>query len=107
MNEKIEQLYIEAINENLPPNVFANEVLGLFGVSYSCVCCDVAIKKIDGLTKDKDYEGMWNGGIVEKISAGYGSLLDGNMYVLAICDKCVKSKKLKCVGNYMFPDNCA
>lgn len=34
MNEKIEQLYIDAINEDLPPNVFANEVLGLFSVSY-------------------------------------------------------------------------
>ena len=28
MNEKIEKLYIDAINEDLPPNVFANEVLG-------------------------------------------------------------------------------
>ena len=33
MNEKIEQLYIDAINEDLPPNVFANEVLDLFSVS--------------------------------------------------------------------------
>lgn len=34
MNEKIEQLYRDAINEDLQPNVFANEVLGLFGVIY-------------------------------------------------------------------------
>ena len=51
---------------------------------------------------------MWDGGIVEKINAGYGSVLDGNMYVIAICDECIKEKAKEgsatLVGNYMFPD---
>jgi hypothetical protein len=91
-------------NENL--NKPQGPQLNIGAVSYSCICCGKEIKKLDGLPKDKDWEGMWDGGIVERISAGYGSLLDGDMYVLAICDDCVKLKQLKCVGNYMFPDNC-
>ena len=35
MKSKIEKLYIDAINEDLPPNVFADQVLRLFGVSGS------------------------------------------------------------------------
>lgn len=42
MNEKIEKLYIDAIKEDLPANLFANEVLGLFGVSY----CATQIKNV-------------------------------------------------------------
>lgn len=75
--------------------------------SFKCICCGKEIKKLDGLENDKPWEGMWDDGIVERISAGYGSLLDGDMYVLAICDKCVDQKAeegtLMWVGNYMFP----
>lgn len=75
-------------------------------VSRRCICCDKEINKLDGMPNDKEWEGMWNDGIVEKISAGYGSTLDGDMYVLAICDDCVRKKhnegKLLYVGNYMF-----
>ena len=78
--------------------------LGIGAVSHNCICCGKKIKKLDGLPKDSDWEGMWYGGIVQRISAGYGSLLDGDMYILAICDDCVKLKQLKYVGNYMFPD---
>jgi hypothetical protein len=49
-------------------------------------------------------EGMWEGGIVDRIAANYGSSLDGNMYILAICDKCVIERKLKYVGNYIEND---
>jgi len=35
MKSKIEKLYVDAINEGLPPNVFADQVLRLFGVSGS------------------------------------------------------------------------
>ena len=73
-------------------------------ISYPCIFCGKAIVKLDGVPSCKEWEGMWSDGIVEKISAGYGSILDGNMYILAICDECVKSKQLKYVGNYMFPD---
>ena len=93
---------IEEQNSNETQNSQLNIV---DAVSHSCICCGKEIKKLDGQPKDKSWEGIWGGGIVERISAGYGSLLDGDMYVLAICDDCVKLKQLKYVGNYMFTDN--
>ena len=73
-------------------------------IEHNCVVCDKPIKRIMTLPNDTDWQGCWNGGIVNKISAGYGSLLDGDMFILAICDECVKKKKLRNVGNYMFQD---
>lgn len=35
MKEQIEKLYVNALNEDLPPNVFADQVLRLFNVSGS------------------------------------------------------------------------
>ena len=77
-------------------------------IVYECVCCGAKIEKIEGFDHDKEWEGCYSDGIVEKISAGYGSTLDGEMFVLAICDKCVVQKAnqgvLKFVGDYMFPE---
>lgn len=51
---------------------------------------------------------MFNDGVVDRIAAGYGSLLDGNRHIIAICDKCLNEKTLKgvtpFVDNYMSPD---
>jgi hypothetical protein len=65
-----------------------------------------------GSDEDKRYEKaenrMWNDGIVANISAGYGSTLDGNMYVIAICDECIKKKEKEGIiaytGDYMISD---
>ena len=35
MKEQIEKMYIQALIDDLPPNVFADQVLRLFGVSGS------------------------------------------------------------------------
>ena len=48
MKEQIEQMYIQALIDDLPPNVFADQVLRLFNVSgcqfeaYArfCIECD-------------------------------------------------------------------
>jgi hypothetical protein len=76
---------------------------------YNCICCNKEIPKLDGMPNDKEWEGMWRDGVVEKVSAGYGSLLDGNMYVIAICDSCLKEKHengvIRYVGNYMYSDD--
>ena len=48
---------------------------------------------------------MWSGGIVSKISAGYGSVLDGDQFIVAICDECIKEKMedgtIAYISNYM------
>jgi hypothetical protein len=51
---------------------------------------------------------MWHKGVVEKISAGYGSTLDGDQYIVAICDDCIKEKRedgtIAFISNYMMSD---
>lgn len=39
MKEQIEKMYIQALIDDLPPNVFADQVLRLFGVSKSVCDC--------------------------------------------------------------------
>lgn len=46
---------------------------------------------------------MWNDGLVHKVSAGYGSCHDGDEFIIAICDDCIKKKKL--TGNIAYVDN--
>lgn len=50
---------------------------------------------------------MWNDGIVQIISAGYGSKHDTDQFVMAICDECINEKQdqglLLYYGNYMNP----
>jgi hypothetical protein len=98
-----------------------------------CICCDTNVKasihnsageiktEEDAIfiTEVREYEDgkktyiraenrMWNNGIVANISAGYGSTLDGGVYVLAICDDCTRKKQLDGTiahtGDYMSPD---
>ncbi len=49
---------------------------------------------------------MIDNGIIHIIDAGYGSKHDGDQFVIAICDKCIKSNledaTLLYYGNYMF-----
>jgi len=76
-------------------------------VSRRCICCGFEIKPIHGGGDDKPWQGMWLDGIVDKIAANYGSELDGDMYVVALCDSCVRAKlkdgTIEYVGNYMMP----
>ncbi len=98
-----------------------------------CICCNEVVGAVvhDGdefikneedaifVTEKREFEEgkitylraenrMWNDGIVGNISAGYGSILDGNMYAIAICDECTKKRHLDgtiaYVGNYMSPE---
>ena len=49
---------------------------------------------------------MIDNGIIHIIDAGYGSKHDGDQFVIAICDKCIKinleDATLLYYGNYMF-----
>lgn len=73
-------------------------------VSRLCICCGFEIKPIHGGSDDKPWQGMWLGGTVDKISANYGSELDGDIHVVALCDGCVRVKLkdgiIEYVGNY-------
>lgn len=71
---------------------------------YNCVVCNKEIKEIFTSVDENcdDWEQCFDSGVVEKISAGYGSSLDGKQYVLAICDSCIMEKELRMIGtNYL------
>lgn len=79
-----------------------------------CICCG---KKISLLRSEKLEEDIlfdtkppsecWCDGIVGRISSGYGSKLDGNVYTIAVCDECIEIKTtdgtVAFVDQYMFP----
>src|SRR5438045_4125757 len=48
---------------------------------------------------------MWVDGLISKISAGYESKLDGDIYYIGICDDCTiistKNSRLRYVGDYL------
>jgi hypothetical protein len=50
--------------------------------------------------------GMVNNGIIQIIDAGYGSIHDGDQFVIAICDDCIKKNledaTLLYYDNYMY-----
>ena len=87
---------------------FKKRFMKELNISYKCLLCDIEIKKILEADDSKPWDGAFEGGIVESISAGYGSDLDGDNYIIAICDKCVEEKhkqgKLKYINNQFFPD---
>jgi len=86
-------------------NYYSQDFKKINGIHRPCICCNVKIKPIHPEMIRFPQSGMYHGGIVDKISAGYGSDKDGDMYIIAICDKCIgklKSKnKLEYAGNYM------
>ena len=62
-------------------------------------------KRPDGSLVNVSNE-MINNGIIHIIDAGYGSTHDGDQFVIAICDDCIKENledaTLLYYGNYMF-----
>jgi hypothetical protein len=54
--------------------------------SINCICCGTEIKT---LYENNPQIRMWEGGVVEKISVGYGSINDGDEFYIAICDNCI------------------
>ena len=76
--------------------------------SVKCICCGFEIKELDTRfkkDKDKPENSMWDGGTVERIFMPYGSVLDGDIYVVGICDKCIEKNKDKVIymGDYINP----
>ena len=84
-------------------------------IKQYCIKCDCEVNPIHfNVPKEEinpseyDAKVCWDG-IVEKVSAGYGSIHDGDQYLIAICDKCIteakENKKIIYIRNYMgFPE---
>lgn len=66
-----------------------------------CIKCDTEIKAIDYGSKHHikhPESAMWDGGIVDKITAGYGSSRDTDQFIIAICDKCIEHENIEHIG---------
>lgn len=73
---------IEAYNNQINSKIVTNRVC--------CICKNKVITKMnDNIHPLKQEQGMWNDGVVEKITFGYGSKHDMNSYYIAICDNCI------------------
>jgi len=82
----------------------------------NCICCGKKIElldKVQGLTDEQIFDSsdwqannqMWNNGVVQQISAGYGSSLDGDYFYIGICDPCIeegyRNGRLRYKGDYI------
>jgi hypothetical protein len=80
-----------------------------------CICCEKKIKLLhkqeqpseeDLIFSSDKVSALWDASMVGRLSAGYGSIFDGDQFVIGICDECIKTKAsestLVYVGNYMF-----
>lgn len=74
-----------------------------------CVCCDKPIETdYRDFDRPQDLEDGTQGfftSIIGRISAGYGSTLDGGVYIINICDDCINKKveedKVIYLGDYL------
>jgi len=75
-------------------NDYKSQINKLIIKDHICMCCKTKeIKHLDELiipdaTKQED--GWWDGGVVEKITFGYGSRHDMRSFYVAICDDCIQ-----------------
>ena len=101
MKDKIEQLYIDAINEDLPPNVFANEVLGLFShfkninIDYKKIEADIieATKEF-AMSNNIHYDSLIESMILNAMrELNKRFITDGVGQSEQLCDDCGASKK--------------
>lgn len=74
--------------------------------SLPCIVCKAEVDVIhhpEGVTITCVNHVNFGGGIASRFEAGYGSTLDGNMYMIAVCDACVR--KADADGRLTFVDN--
>lgn len=69
-----------------------------------CIICKKELKKVS-ITSAEEYD-MIDGGILGKLSAGFGSRKDGFIFQIGICDGCIekllKEHKIKILDDYLF-----
>jgi len=65
-----------------------------------CMICGKKLSSIFDMDIDPDFLNI-DGGVTLKIQMPYGSRLDGNVYLAAVCDECIgkcqKEKKIRLV----------
>lgn len=73
---------------------YEQEISKHYVTPKTCCICEVnSVEPIETAIIDplKQEKGMWNSGVVERLSCGYGSKHDLNSYYIAICDDCISN----------------
>lgn len=71
----------------------------------NCIRCGTEIKAIDygsNTHMNNPEVAMWNGGIVDIITAGFGSNKDMEQFIVTICDRCIEHPSVQKVDNVKF-----
>jgi hypothetical protein len=58
-----------------------------------CIVCGKNVPELAHFTDDDPPSNCWDGGIVEWVAAGYGSIHDCSRFLICICDDCVTTKR--------------
>jgi hypothetical protein len=79
---------------------------------FFCICCGKPTTQLgmgmDEYIVNREHKlesMMWDDAIVDTMAAGYGSIFDGDVFYVAVCDKCtdkaLKDGRLAYKNNYM------
>jgi len=74
--------------------------------SLNCIVCGSEIEISNRDTESHKFEELvWDHGVVEKMYGNYGSVYDGDVFYIALCDDCINKKKeqgsILVINNYM------
>lgn len=61
-------------------------------VEIKCICCEKTLELLYPEMEHDVSSGMYNGGMVNDNAVGYGSVFDGDIFVIGVCDKCIEKK---------------
>lgn len=58
-----------------------------------CVCCGTEVLRVMGSPNGAPPEqDAWDGAVVDRIAAGFGSRYDTSTFLVALCDPCIAKK---------------
>lgn len=55
----------------------------------TCIVCGKLVRELEHFNDNDPADNCWNGGIVEWVTAGYGSVHDCSRFLVCICDNCI------------------
>jgi len=57
-----------------------------------CIICDKRVEELHHFSDDPA-QNCWSAGLVEWVTAGYGSAFDMSRFLICLCDRCLLNVK--------------
>ncbi len=74
-------------------------------ITRRCVSCQCEVHPIYDI-EEKPENGMWLNATVGRFTANYGSIFDGDEFVIAVCDACMSELKTRVEWHPKFDTKC-